>query len=210
VTNYFERESHQDEVTLARNELDDAKSRYAADPSPQNLQAIRDAQDDINQAQSFRDANTFDLLGRSAIGVGAVLRHKGSEQGKQSALRERDDASTTYRQNPTLENWLKLQIASATANAWKSDVNADNNELLADITTGGAQTVGIFGQASAFQKSSSDYNRIQRLNRELVRVQQANALQNITTVAQRMLALSTYGAAANNVPFMSVQFERTN
>jgi len=207
LNNYFERNWHEDQLQVAQNQLDDARRTEEQTPSPQNAEAVRHAHQNIRQDQDWKEANTFDLLGTNfghAGRLGPIFRTKASTKAKQTALENKRDAENAYRQNPTAENRLKLQIAMETTRAWQQDTNANKDEI-AYATVGTSpleKLLGVVGNAKHFQDEESHWKHIADLNKRLVHLERADALRNATatngpvnTVQQRMLALSDYGPA---------------
>jgi len=205
LNNYFEREWHEDQLQVAQNQLDDARRSQAQQPSAKNAESVRQAHQNIRQFQDWKQANTFDLLGHNfgnAGRLGPIFRTKASTKAKQTAVENRRDAQNAYRQSPTAENRLKLQIALATVRAWQQDNNANKQEI-AYATVGTSpleKLLGVVGNAKDFQHEEKYWKRIADMNRQLVHLQRADAVKNATatagpvnTVQQRMLALNDYG-----------------
>jgi len=204
VSTYFKRQSHEDQLQLAQNQLDDARRTYDKTPNPQNAEQVQQAHENIRQAQDWKEADTFDLLGTNFGNAGRLapfFRTKASTKAKQTAQQKRQDAEAAYRKDPTDVNRLKLQIAMATVKAWHADNDANKQEI-AYASIGGSslsKLLGVVGNAQDFQNEERYWDKVARMNRALVHLERANAMKNATapgnSVQQRMLALDNYGPA---------------
>lgn len=190
---------------LAQNHLTDAKRAYQKDPSRENFIELRNARDDVAQADHRQDASSYDLLG-GAFGnagvFGPVFRKKASETKLESGLRSLRLAREAYAKDPSQENRINLQMANVFVRATEEEDVTNQNEIVAnllfpDIVEPGPEAGYIWNSVLA-GKNSEDETRLwlrhARLARQKLLHQRASAMRSESSpVAAQMLGLSMYG-----------------
>jgi len=208
---FFARRGNQDDVTLAQNGLQDARSTYQQDPDQANYVGVRDAQDNVQQFQDRRDADTYDLLGNSLGGagrLGAIFRKKASATKLQTGYRDRTAAEAAYRADPSEDNRLNLRLANLFIRATQKEDEANNDDIVVSTLVPGGAAIptstameGLIAENQKFQDCADLWLEYDRVKRQIVVLQRQEAQAKATTaaaassntVAQRMLALTTYG-----------------
>jgi len=216
---YFNRRSDDDSAILAQNSLYDARQTYNTDPSQANLIPIRDAQDNIEQADDRADADTYDLLGGSfgdAQRLGPIFRKKASQTKLQTGYRDLRAAQKAFTADPSEDNRDTLRLANLFIDATQHEDTANN----AEIVTGTFAPVngkismateigGLIENGQAFQDCAQAWLKYDRLKRKILKKKEAQANQKAATaaqqtatdagaspVAQQLLGLSMYGSSA--------------
>jgi hypothetical protein len=201
---FFDRRAQQDNVQLAKNSLFDARQAYGTDPNQPHERALRDARENVQQADDRRDATTFDVLGNHFHGavLGPAFRKKASQEKLDVGYRDLRDAQDAYAKDPSEDNRLALKLAQLFVRATSQEDDANTDDVLVGAAFGGNVKGLIAGQIASSKNSQDEsdlwlkYNRLQR--QILIRKQQ-EALQarNANPVAQQMLALQNYGPNTN-------------
>jgi len=204
----YERNANQDYVTLDQNAVTDAQQAIAkSGPTQSNVQALHNARLSVQARKDDVQANTMDLLGKigGAGKLGPILRAKASVNDVAVALHSQHAAQATYTKTPNVINGMKVQIANLALRAARAGHESDKSEVAtASLGTKGiVKLLGALGEAAASQSQSSLIKRAARMQRQVLRMQRAKAMQQDQTaaatsgnqVAQQMLALSSYGPA---------------
>lgn len=205
ISSVFDVKAKQLTYNLAENGLFDARRAYAADPSRENLIALRNAQDGVLQADHRQDASTYDLLGGGfggAFRFGPVFRKKASETKLDTGMRNLRVARQEYAQNPTQDNYSKLRLADLFVRATEEEDESNKNDIVTSLLVGDLSSPGddasFIWNTVMSGKNAEDESRLwlryARLERENLQRQRAEFLQSESSpVASQMLGLSMYG-----------------
>jgi len=225
---YFERKAHDADLTLAQNQLVDARQDYAKDPSQQNKVDLVNARDTEDQARDKRDANTFDLLGTTvgyAPVAGPLLRKRASASQIEVGQRNLRVARANYANDPSQDNLDQLRLADLFLRASQDDDQANSKDLLVSslltnfgtTLTTGQSNLNTWSQvlsARTFDVESRKWLRYSRLKRQILErkiAQKASGASSSSTaaaaapgpdavVAQRLVAMSMYGRPSAVAP----------
>lgn len=203
----FERRAREDDLNLAQNALHDARSEVRQAPSQDKVVSLRNAQDDVEQAQDRRDATTFDLVTAATsnagqVGIAPILRKKASQAKLNVGYRNLRVAQDNYDKDPSESNRMKLRLARLFIDATTQEDDANTNEALFSTNFNKFGLMNVILQSKNFQDESNLWLQYDRLHRKiLLNDQAADAQSKVTdsnTVAQRMLGLSLYGPSRSN------------
>jgi len=209
---FFERRANEKDSQLARNAVSDARSDLKEDPTRDNFALLRNARDNVKQADARRDANTFDLLGSSANGAGrfaGVFRKKASQTKLDSGYRSLRLAQQEYAKNPTEINRMNVQLANLYIDATLQEDDGNTNEITGTIAglNANAKALNTILFWKNFQDESNLWLRYDRLARKILIAQQkadakdkASSTDEQDSVSNRMLGMSMYGSQFESGP----------
>jgi len=202
VSTFYERRAHEDWLQLAQNHLVDARQDFQEDRNKGNFVGLRNARDDVEQADQRRDADTFDLLGNSfhgaVLGLGAVLRKKASSTTLDIGYRKRRAAQDDFAKDPSEANRLNLRLANLYIKAVEQEDDSNKDEILFSTRAPVPTTLRIasflFNNQNA-QDEQAAWAQYERLKRKILLRERAQSMQDsgASPVAQQMLGLSMYG-----------------
>jgi len=204
VSVFFDARAQQDNVQLAKNTLFDARqtAATATAPSQTTVVALRNARDNVDQAQYRREGSTLDLLGNSFGGagkLGPVFRKKASQEKLDVGYRNLRVAQDAYAKDPSEDNRLNLKLANLfiRATSQEDDANTDDVLVASAFPLGSVRGLiaGKIASSKNFQDESNLWLKYNRLQRQILIRKQQEQLQssNANPVAQQMLALQNYG-----------------
>jgi hypothetical protein len=197
---FFERRSLDNDYKLAQNTLHDARQEAQSDRDEDSVLHLRNARDDVEQADQRRDAATYDLLGTSFNGagkLGPIFRKRASQTKIDIGYRTLRAARQDFAENPSQENRENLQLADLFVRASEQEDDANKGDLVvSSLIPGANKFLGYIASGKNFQDESRLWLRYNRLKRQILLRKRAEALQGANPVADRMLGLSMYGPAA--------------
>jgi len=132
ISAFFERRANEDSYSLAKNELSDARQDFKPGDDA-SIRKIRNAQDDVEQADQRRDANTYDLLGTSFNGaakLGPIFRKKASQTKIDTGYRNLRAARQDFAKDPSEDNRLALQIADVFVRASEEEDESNKDDIV--------------------------------------------------------------------------------
>jgi hypothetical protein len=200
ISAFFERRSNDNFYSLAKNALHDARQDF--EPGDEDsFRKIRNARDDVEQADQRRDANTYDLLGTTFNGasrLGPIFRKKASQTKIETGYRNLRAARQDFAEDPSEDNRLALQIADVFLRASEEEDEGNKDDIvtgaLFPAATIQSRILGTIASGKNFQDESRLWLRYSRLKRQQLLRAQAKSLEGeADPVAQRMLGLSMYG-----------------
>jgi hypothetical protein len=205
ISAFFERRSNDNSYSLAKNALYDARQDFKPGDED-SVRSLRNARDDVEQADQRRDANTYDLLGTSFNGaakLGPIFRKKASQTKIETGYRNLRAARQDFAEDPSEDNRLALQIANVFVRASEEEDEYNKDDLVTSALFPAASMRTRILASIASGKNNQDEShlwlRYSRLKRQQLLRKQAKGVQSETDpVAQRMLGLSIYGPAIGN------------
>jgi hypothetical protein len=198
ISSIFEGKSHESSLQLARNQKVDAQEAMAKEPSRENWLALKSARDDIDQQESWRDANRYDVIGfNNELGkLGPLKRWEASETALRTARRAQRDIRAQYAQDPSEDNWWEVRLNTLKIKALEADNDANKGEASWKTFTSPSISNLVLGKLvmnKAFQDEADLFHRYAQLSLQNLRRKQAQGAAPEGSVQGRMLALNSYG-----------------
>jgi len=203
----FERKARAADIDLAQNALHDARSDVRQDQSQDSVVDLRNAQDNVEQAEDRHDATTFDLLtGAGAaptqVALGPLFRKKASQAKLNIGYRNLRVAQQNYDEDPSESNRMKVRLARLFIDATEQEDDANLNEVLFSTNFNQFGLMNVILQSKNFQDEADLWWQHERLRRKiLLNDQTADAQSQVSDsnpVAEQMLGMSLYGPSRSN------------
>jgi hypothetical protein len=201
IATFFDRRANEDGYYLAKNALSDTRENYQAKPDQENLVKLKNARDDVEQADDRKDASTFDLLGssfNSAGRLGPIFRKKASQTKLDIGYRNLRAARQDFAQSPSEDNRMNLQLANLFIRATEQEDGANKADIVIGTLMPNVPTLlkAFISSGKNYQDESHLWLKYERLKRQILLRKQAKALpENADPVSARLLGLSMYGPA---------------
>jgi hypothetical protein len=216
IASFYERRATENNYVLAENALQDNRDAYQDEPNRDNLIGLRNARDDVEQADDRRDAVTFDLLGGTFNGAGRfgpILRKRASQTKLEIGRRNVRVAEQEFINDPSEDNRLNLQLANLFVRATKEEDAGNKADVVVGSLMPNVPTLikAFISSGKNFQDESRLWLRYDRLKRQILLRERAKTLQgNPDSVAARFLGLSMYGPSAGIREPVSTDVSRGN
>jgi hypothetical protein len=201
VATFFDRRANQDYYDLAKNTQHDTREDFQEAPNQENLIKLKNARDDVEQADQRRDASTYDLLGssfNSAGRLGPVFRKKASQTKLDIGYRNLRVARQDFAEDPSEDNRMTLQLANLFIRATEQEDDANKADIVIGTLMPNVPTLlkAFVSSGKNYQDESHLWHRYERLKRQILLRKRAKALpESADPVAKRLLGLSMYGPA---------------
>jgi len=201
IATFFDRRANEDYYDLAKNTQKDVREDYQQSPNEDNLVKLKNARDDVEQADQRRDASTFDLLGssfNSAGRLGPIFRKKASQTKLDIGYRTLRAARQDFAEDPSEDNRMNLQLANLFIRATEEEDGANKADIVIGTLMPNVPTLlkAFISSGKNYQDESHLWHRYEKLKRQILLRKRAQALPaSADPGAQRFLGLSMYGPA---------------